>query len=151
MHSTRLLAALALTLTVAACGDAPTNPELEANRQQFSEAMNGSYRFTWRKSCECSAESTAPIRITVQQGTILSALSVETEQPVSSDTLSTLKTIDGVFDMIEDAYARGAASVHVTYDPAMSFPASVGIDYSLSIADDEFSLQITDVQSFDAT
>lgn len=149
MHSTHLLVALALA--AAACGDTPTNPELEANRQQFSESMNDSYRFTWRKSCECSAESTAPIRITVQQGTILSAVSVETSLPVSSDTLQTLATIDGVFETIEDAYIKGAASVHVTYDPALGFPASLGIDYSLDIADDEFSLQITDVQPFDAT
>lgn len=139
-------------LTLGACADGPQAPsELETSREQFSEAMQGSYRFTWRRSCECSAESTAPIRITVQQGNVISAINIETNQPVSNDTLQTLQTIEGVFDTLEEAYIENAASVHVTYDPTTSYPASVGIDYDLGIADEEFSLQISDVVSFDAT
>lgn len=139
-------------LTVGACADDTKAPdELTTHRDQFSEAMHGSYRFTWRRSCECSQESTTPIRITVQQGSIISAVNLETNQPVSTDTLQTLKTIEGVFDTIEDAYNENAASIQVVYDPTTSYPTSIGIDYDHGIADDEFSLQITEVVSFDAT
>ena len=71
--------------------------------------------------------------------------------PVSTDVLQSLQTIEELFDTIADAYAQNAAVISVTYDPDASYPVSVGIDYDLGIADEEFSLQITDVQSFDAT
>ncbi len=144
-----------LVLALAGCTDEPTptpeQVELESKREQFTQTVNGSYRFTWRRNCECSAETTAPIRITVQQGSIIQALYVETEVPVSSDVLAGLATIDGVFDQINDAYNENAAAVTVIYDPTASFPTSVAIDYSAEIADEELSLQITDLQSFDAT
>jgi len=150
MQSLRFAALI--TLALGACADDSKAPdELATAREQFSESMHGSYRFTWRRSCECTTESTTPIRITVQQGNIISAINLETNQAVSNDTLQTLKTIEGVFDTIEDAYNENAASVNVMYDATTSFPTSVGIDYDLGIADEEFSLQITDVVSFDAT
>ena len=150
MHSIRLAALI--TFALGACADDNKAPdELATAREQFSETMHGSYRFTWRRSCECSTESTTPIRITVQQGNIISAINLETNQPVASDTLGALQTIEGVFDTIEDAYNENAASINVSYDPTTNYPISVGIDYDLGIADEEFSLQITDVVSFDAT
>jgi hypothetical protein len=149
MHLLRVTAVL---LAFGACADESNAPaELGTKREQFSQSLNGSYRFTWRRSCECSQETTTPIRITVQQGNIISAINLETNQPVATETLQGLTTIEGVFDTIEDAYNENAAVISVTYDPTSSFPASVGIDYSLQIADEEFSLQISDVISFDAT
>ncbi len=141
-----------LLCAVIGCGSETKAPDdLVTARAQFSETLHGSYRFTWRRSCECSQESTSPIRITVQNGQIIQAVNVETEQAVSADTLSSLETIEGVFDMVEDAYNEDAASIHVSYDPTQHFPTTVSIDYDLNIADEEFSLQITDVASFDAT
>jgi hypothetical protein len=119
-------------------------------RQQFSDVRHGSYRFTWRRSCECTTESTAQMRITVVSGEITEVFNLETEQAVPAEVRSSLKTIEGVFDMIEDAYNEDAASIHVTYDPAQHFPASVSIDYDLQVADEEFSLQISNVVPLDA-
>ena len=147
MTSLRLFLLCAL---VGCASETKAPDDLVAAREQFSETLHGSYRFTWRRSCECSQESTALIRITVQNGQIIQALNVETEQAVSAEVLSSLKTIEGVFDMVEDAYNEDAASIHITYDPTQHFPASVSIDYDLNVADEEFSLQITDVSSFDA-
>lgn len=151
MTSFRLTTLLVLAFAGCAGDPTPQQTELESNREQFSQTMNGSYRFTWRRSCECTAETNAAVRITVQQGQIIQAFYVETEQLVSTDVLAQLKTIEGVFDTIEEAYAEGAAAITVIYDPTTSFPASVGIDYSTQIADEELSLQISDVESFDAT
>jgi hypothetical protein len=137
---------------LAACADdpSPEQTELESHREQFTQTMQGSYKFTWRKSCECTTEWTQPIRITVQQGSIISAIAVETNQPVSAALLADLKTIEGVFDLVQEAYNENAHSISVTYDPTTAFPASIGIDYSEQIADEEFSLQISDVVEFAA-
>lgn len=154
MTSLRLLRIPALLLVaVVGCADDTSKApgELVAAREQFAETLDGSYIFTWQRSCECTAETAGPIRITVQNGQIIQAIDLASEQPVSSNVLSGLQTIEGVFDTIEDAYNEGAASINVTYDPSLKFPASVGIDYDLGIADEELSLQITDVVSFDAT
>ena len=151
MLSLRILA-LPFVLSLAACADDPTPEvaELESKREQFTQTMQGSYKFTWRKSCECTTEWTQPIRITVQQGSIIQALYVETQQPVSAALLADLETIEGVFDLVQDAYNEGAHSINVTYDPTNAFPTSIGIDYDVQIADEEFSLQISDVIEFAA-
>lgn len=154
MTSLRLagIPALLFVALVGCADDTSKAPsELVTAREQFSASMDGSYIFTWRRSCECTAETAGPIRITVQAGQIIQAIHLSTEEPVSSDVLAGLKTIEGVFDTIEDAYNDGAASIHVTYDASLQYPASVGIDYDLGIADEELSLQITDVVTFDAT
>ena len=47
------------------------------------------------------------------------------------------RTIDGLFDRVEQAWTDGAASISVTWHPEFGYPSSVGIDQSLLIADEE--------------
>ena len=47
------------------------------------------------------------------------------------------RTIQGLFDRIEHAWAKGAASIDVTWHPELGYPMSAGIDQSLLIADEE--------------
>jgi len=56
-------------------------------------------------------------------------------------------TIEGLLDLIEQA--RGSADkLVVEYDPHYGFPASLEVDYSPFIADDEFSYRLTDFQAY---
>jgi hypothetical protein len=149
MASLRISALLLVSLL--GCSDGSVVPgELVSAREQFKNTLQGSYKFTWQSACLCPAETAGPFRITVQTGQIIQALDA-TELPVSNVVKSTLMTIEGVFDTIEDAYNEGAASITVTYDANGHFPASVNLDYDADAADEEFVLRISDVVPFEAS
>lgn len=134
----------------AACTSSPSTPEqsqLESALETWSVHGPSSYSFTWQRHCECTTDTTAPIRITVDNDQIVSAVYVETEQPVSTDVRAHLQTIDGIFGLIQDAVDEGADMITVQYSSEAGYPTSVAVDYSLGIADEELSLIVSDFHS----
>jgi hypothetical protein len=136
--------ALALVLAVGCAGE-PAQDETSTALTTWSSQGLDSYSFTWRRDCEC-IDSGRQIRIEVVDGQIASALYVDDETPVSTELQAHLLTIDGVFAEITDALAGNADLVDVAYDPDLGFPASVYVDYSTGVADEELALQISDVR-----
>jgi hypothetical protein len=139
-----------LASLVTGCTSAPDSPEqsqLDSALHTWDAQGPVSYSFTWQRWCECSEETTQPIRISVVNNVITQAVYVATQQPVSADVRSQLLTIDGVFAEIQDAIANNADSVTVEYDSESGRPLSVGVDYDRGIADEELALQLTDFQS----
>ena len=61
---------------------------------------------------------------------------------LEADEPPVLLTIDGWFDLIENARARGAETIDVTWDADFGFPADGFIDESTLIADEEISWSI---------
>jgi hypothetical protein len=125
----------------------PEQSQLDQALETWDVQGPADYSFTWRQGCECTAETTAPIRITVVGGAITDAVYVETQVAVSAEVRAHLMTIDGVFAEIQDAINGGAHAVTVEYDSESGLPASVAVDYDAQIADEELSLQISDLHS----
>jgi hypothetical protein len=123
----------------------PEEIELDGARTMFQQNMPADYSFHWRESCECTQETAAEMLITVTNGSISSAIYVETEQAVPAGVRSRLVTIDGVFDKIQDAIDEDAHAITIEYDTELGFPKSVAIDYDAQVADEELSLTISDV------
>jgi len=55
-------------------------------------------------------------------------------------------SIPKLFDFIEDALAREAEGLSVTYHPTFGYPTQIGIDYDQLTADDEISVTIENLQ-----
>jgi len=152
------LACLLLTLAAVGTGCAnpdPTEPvdnqahtqdELDLNRMYFTRVQRPQYSFTWQQGCFCPEEMTKPIRITVKGGDITKAVDVADGQPVSASVRSGLRTIDGVFDLIQQRIDQRVDEIAVTYDAAY-YPTSVFIDISKQAADEETSLHLSDFTS----
>ena len=58
-----------------------------------------------------------------------------------------VETVEGVFDAIQDAIDQDAHSIVVTYDAVLGYPRDVSIDYSLMIADEEYSIDIANLSA----
>jgi hypothetical protein len=130
------------------CGsESPEQSQLDHALQTWDVQGPARYSFTWQQGCECTAETTAPIRITVVDHAITDAVYVETQLPVGADVRSHLLTIDGVFGAIQDAIDDGAYAISVEYDTESGLPASVAVDYDKGVADEELSLQISNFHS----
>jgi hypothetical protein len=130
-----------------ACTSAGTDnrqtEDLDAARMRFTRPARPSYSFTWQQSCFCGPDQSRPIRISVVGGTLSTAAYVDDHQPVSAGVKSNLRTIQGVFDLIEQSIANHIDEVNATFDPAIGYPTHVAIDFDKGAADDEMTLTLT--------
>jgi hypothetical protein len=148
MRTTLACLTLAITALGAGCTSASKDQtDLETNRALFTQPPLPSYAFTWELSCFCGPDPVRPIRITVVRGDITSAAYVDDQQPVSESIRTGLKTIDGVFDLIQQRLDEHADEVTVAYDPDRHYPTSVFIDITKQAADEEISLKLSDLVS----
>ena len=135
-----ILAAAALW----AC-DSPVGPadpaQLEEARALWLSRGSRSYTYELSKQCFCVL-SGRWIRVTVEDGSVLSAEYVDSKTTVEPALLSYLPSIPDLFDLIADALARQVASFGASYDPTYGYPASIAIDYSALVADDEVGYSV---------
>lgn len=148
MRTYALLVALAVLAPACAAESSDSNMfgtgDLDAHRMQWSRPGRYEYSFTWKQICFCPSEVTRAIRVEVDEGKIVKATYVDDSQPVSDAVKGTLLTIEGVFDLIEHGFEAHYDVVRVEYGD-QGYPADVMIDVSKQGADDERSIQISDI------
>ena len=121
--------------------------ELDRYRTLWEANRSGDYTFEYRPLCFCPREFVQPVEVTVRNGVIESVTYVESGESPATNGFPLYHTIDGLFDMIQDAIDREAARLTVSYDPEIGYPTSVSIDYALTIMDEEFSFTATSYES----
>ena len=100
------------------------------------------YAMTLQRSCFCPVpDYTGPFAVAVEEGELASVMlegaAVDVERGM---------TVEALFDLVSDAYARDAVRIDVEYDAEYGFPSSVSIDYDERIADEETGYTVTDFQ-----
>jgi hypothetical protein len=139
------LAAAAAAL--GACGG-PTAPErqLQAARFKWERTRPAAYTVTIARWCECTQEMSGPVVVSVRDGVVESRTYVASAAAVTPNYADLFPSIDGLFERIDDALRRRAASVDVTYDPAFGFPVTISIDYDRVMVDDELTYRATNFE-----
>ena len=56
-------------------------------------------------------------------------------------------TVGDLFDLLEEAYDRGAVTVNVTFDSEAGYPTELYIDYDQRMADEEIGYTVTDLDA----
>jgi hypothetical protein len=129
---------LGVFVLLAGCGGnvAQTTQEKELQRARTSWAAKNlrSYKFTVRKVCFCPEEYTRPVTITVRDG-------VATDSP---DHLRAYDTVEKLLGTLETALASKADQVDMSFT-GDGWPSSFYIDQSRAIADEEYSIAVTDL------
>ncbi len=127
------------------CSDpvGPERSELDRARGRWESRPPVVYEFRFQRSCFCPRELVRPVRITVSNGVVISAVDPDTNEPVTPP-LNGFPTIDDLFDEIQDAIDREADDIDATYDEAFGYPVQVFIDWIRNAIDDEMSFQVSD-------
>jgi len=137
---------LLLPLALFAC-ESPTGPDprsqLDAAKALWAAHGGASYSFKLSRGCFCVLSS-RPITITVENGSVVWAEYADSKAPVEAAWLSYLQTVPDLFDVIDDAITRKAASLSASYDRFYGFPTRIAIDYSATTADDELAFTASD-------
>ncbi len=138
---------LAFPLALLACESA-TGPDPQAQlvtaRGLWQAHGSGWYTFKLSRACFCVL-SGREIEISVENGSVVWAQYTDSKNPVEAAWISYLQTIPDLFDKIEDAITRKAASLSVSYDPVYGYPTKITIDYSATVADDEETYTASDL------
>jgi hypothetical protein len=141
----------ALPLLVVGCGIFGLDDERDRERERLERAARlwansapSSYRFVLERSCFCIMEVTAPVRIVVEDGAVVSRTYVESGEPVPSEWHPQFPAMEGVFTVLRQAMDQDAATVQVSYDPQLGFPVDAFIDYLAAAIDDELTLRVRD-------
>jgi hypothetical protein len=127
---------------LAGCGDAlaPDAPprDLDAARQRWARTRPAAYEFTVERLCFCVPWA---VTLTVRDGVVVDARDPASGAPVAPRPQF---TVDSLFAHLDDAVARGAASVSATYDARRGYPVSTFVDYNTGIADEELGYAVRD-------
>lgn len=134
-----------LVLGLATCSGvlAPLRHDLRAARSQWESRSPATYSFVFQRSCFCGTEFLQAVRITVADGTVVSAVFADDGTPIQTP-LPEVPTIPDLFDEIEAAIAARADRMDVTYDEGYGYPVDVSIDFIVQAVDDEMFFQVSE-------
>lgn len=139
-----VIALTALHFALPALADA----NLDAARARWKSAAISSYEYGYNKYCDCHRESPPETVVTVRGGTVTGVrhrpVGTTVEVPAADKSLQYYWTVDGLFELIAAALARGV-QVRAAYDADLGFPREIYIDYDTNLIGDELDLRMTGV------
>jgi hypothetical protein len=145
MRITPVYLVTVLAASASACARSADEADLEAARARWEREGLQHYQFVSRQTCFCESNLSRPINITVETNQIVTARYVDDQMPVADVVFRLQLTIDGAFNLIQDAIEQDAASLAVSYDEELGYPTSIIVDYNKRTADDERSLYVTEL------
>jgi hypothetical protein len=118
----------------------PAKTEVEVQRELWESRGVANYRYTLQRTVFSGPQYTDAVVVEVRNGLVVSRTYAGSGAPVTvPDAAAWWPAIDGLFDIIEDARAAGAAVAQATYDPVYGFPTWGTFDGNPGLADDEHS------------
>jgi hypothetical protein len=133
---------------LACAASAQGNSQLDASRARWRAAGLGSYEYGYRKFCDCHPDTPPETVVTVRGGTVVGVrhrpVDYAEEVPADPKNLEFYWTVEGLFELLESAFGRGA-QVRVTYDAQLGYPRELYIDYDADFIGDELDLRLTGV------
>lgn len=143
----RFVAAAGLALALAGAQAQP--PDLDAHRQRWQAAGIASYRYAYRKYCECQPKEPPRTFVTVRDGRVADVFHVHPDSdrqvPARSGSLEYYWTIDDLFDLLETA-AAGDAVVRMQFHETLGYPILVYVDYDPALFGDEVDVRVTELE-----
>ncbi len=120
--------------------------QLQRNKQLWAKQKISNYRYTLRRSCFCLPKSSEPMKIEVRNGKATSIVMASDGKPVNREYFNKHDSVAKLFQVVEDAIAKKAHRLSVTYHPTLGYPTKIDIDYNKQIADEELSLTLENLQ-----
>lgn len=145
----RILLLAQYGFVLAACS--PTEPEisqlaeLRGHQERWQEQQPTNYEYVLQRVCECEPSESGPLRITVREGQIRSAVNAQTDEVVAVDA-EQVKSIEDLFVLLEEALPI-AYRVTAEYDATLGYPTSIFIDFQRDMVDEEMSFTVRELQA----
>lgn len=146
MKTTVLIFLIFLVASLAGCAS-PNRQAYEKNLALWKSQSINHYRFDLNIGCLCPWRSMMPVAVEVQNGTLLS-MTASNGGDITPylDTFRPHATVESLFDTVDAAISKGAYQLTVQYDAKYGFPASIAVNPSKLIMDDETGYHVTNFE-----
>lgn len=143
--ASRHVITLGLTFALWGCGDSlAPRFELERARDRWAAMRPPAYSFVIARWCFCLPEMTGPVVVEVTDDGSVSRWFVDPQLAGADPSGTLFPTVEGLFAVVEQALARDAHRLEVTYDANLGHPIQIHIDYGELVVDDEVSYIISE-------
>lgn len=148
LHRAHIYIVLFACLLLAACtaNEVTQSSEVTTQTPQYQQWKNQAVQdYRYQLEIHYAPQEPLVINIEVRDGTVVSETDATTGGPVVPPrTFPPYNTIDRLFDLIEEAEARGADQIEVVYDPKLGYPTRISTDDNIQVADDGTVYGVTD-------
>ena len=118
-----------------------TQQQLNDSKTKWASKNMKDYQYTFNWICFCTPDYNKPVVISVRNGVLSAVKYADGSGPVDKTKYPNFRTIDGLFEFLQDAINRKAYRITVSYDAKLGYPTSASIDYDQRIADEEKSFK----------
>ena len=139
----RVAAALQIAaLAAVSCSDSlgPDRLRLVEQRELWESQGLSDYSFEVRRLCFCPLRER--VRVRVVDGAVAGAVDTVAGEELRGDEVGWYLSIDGLFDLLDDAYGQGAHRVEADFHASRGYPTHLWIDYHENIADEELGFTL---------
>ncbi|HEV8486774.1 MAG TPA: DUF6174 domain-containing protein [Blastocatellia bacterium] len=127
--------------TFAAGKSAQTQQQLNESHKKWVSKNIKDYQFTFDWGCFCPPEHNKPVIISVRSGVLTSVKYADGSGAVDKTKYTRYRTIEGLFEFMQDAINRKAYKIEVSYDATLGYPTFASIDYNEKVSDEEMSFK----------
>jgi len=124
--------------------DDSRHADLAAHQRIWDTLSDGTYAFTLQRGCFCIYAGLFDVQVVDYE--VVDVIPAWDSVPgVPPEDYHFFSTIEGLFDMLRDAYKTGADEIVVEYS-SNGYPESIDIDYIKNAVDDEMSIRVSEVR-----
>ena len=98
------------------------------------------YEIEMQKICFCPPDAVRLMIFEVENSEINSVRYADTDETVEPGLYSNYNTLNGLFDLAEQAIEKNPNELTISYDKDYGFIKEISIDYEYQIADDEITI-----------
>ncbi len=120
---------------------------LEENRDKWRAAgVSGSYIFNQHFLCFCEQDFGRDVALKVTDGWVESYAYADQNGEVPVANRTNYRTVEGLFDLIEEAFNQEYYGVNVVYDEQYGYPLEIDLDHDACTVDEEISFRSSDLR-----
>jgi hypothetical protein len=119
--------------------------DLKIHQKLWQSQKINHYEYIYNMICFCPPPANTPTKVFVKNKQVISVANPDTGEQIKNANLDFYKSIDQLFEVIQDAVKRNADEIQITYDSQLGYPTKIFIDYIKLAADDEVSYSATNL------
>jgi hypothetical protein len=131
-------------------GDAGLLDDIALHRALWASKRPSAYVYELQRICECTVDAQGPVRIRVQGTTVVERSYTASGVPVASGLAGVFPSMEGLFDLLEEAAKKDPWYMNMNWDPELGYPRDLYVDLKSNVMNDEISYRVVTAPSADA-
>ena len=143
-----------LVLLCSACQDLGPSQDylledIATHRVIWESRRPSAYVYELERFCNCTEEARGPVRVRVRGMAVVERRYTASGAAVASSLEGVFPSVEGLFDLLEEAAKRDPWYINMNWDPDLGYPRDLYVDFESNVIDDEVSYKVVTAPSAD--